>query len=287
MRIALKVAVSTLPGALEGVPALLRLLEEYKIRASFVFSLGPDYSSYPLKGVLPERLLVRLPASRIGRKARDNLLAVAAAGHELGVSAFTPFRWRKGVAFRSEQWTRNEVVSAAEIFQELFGRPARLYGAWEWQLNPHLLQLEEKLGFHYASDVRGRGVFLPVMGGTHFRCPQISTTLPTLDELLASESVGVEKVHEYLFAACQRVLPHGEVFALRAEREGVELLPVLERMIVMWKGSQGEVMALEELFEALDPEELPSHQIGWGELPGHSGHLAMQALPFDDGRNPR
>jgi hypothetical protein len=46
-------------------------------------------------------------------------------------------------------------------------------------------------------------------------------------------------------------------------------------------------MALEELFEALDPEELPSHQIGWGELPGHSGHLAMQALPFDDGRNPR
>jgi hypothetical protein len=266
---------------------MLRLFDEYKIRASFIISLGPDHSTHPLKGILPEGVLLRLPASRIGRKARDTLLALADAGHELGISAFTPSIWRKGVAFRSEQWTRKEVMSAAEAFQELFGSPARLYAARDWQLNPHLLQLEEKLGFHYASDVRGRGVFFPVMGGAHFRCPQISTTLPTLDELMVSEGVGVDKVHEYLFAACQRVLPCGEVFSLTAEREGMELLPVLERMIVMWRGSQGEVMALQELFGTLDPDGIPSHQVGWSEPPGQSRHVAMQALPFDDGRNQR
>ncbi len=284
MRIALKVAVSTLPGALEGLPALLRLFDEYRVRASFVVCLGRDHDSIPMGGMLPAMLRARLPASRIGRKAGDNLLAAAAAGHEMGLSALTPCRWRRGVAFRDEQWTRNEVVAAAEAFQELFGTPARLYGAWGWQLNASLLHLEEKLGFHYASDVRGRGVFLPVMGGVHFRCPQVPTTLPTLDELMAVEGVGPDKVHEFLFAACQRILPNGELFSLSAEREGRELLPVLERMIVMWKGSQGDLLPIQDLVGGVDTDALPIHQVGWGEVPGCRQHVAMQALPFDDGR---
>ena len=40
--LALKVDVDTDRGTREGVPALVRLLEEFGIPATFLFSLGPD-----------------------------------------------------------------------------------------------------------------------------------------------------------------------------------------------------------------------------------------------------
>ena len=281
MHIALRVAVHTVAGALQGVPALLRLFDEFKIRASFVFSLGPDRTAHAWADMLPPWLVGRLPAPAISDRAGDTLRAVAAAGHEVGISAYAPGRWQNGVAFRGEEWTRRDVIAAVDRFQQIFSDRPRLYASWGWQINTHLLKLQEELGFNYASDVRGRYVFLPVLQGSCFQCPQIPATLPTLDGLLAGNDIPVDKLHEYLFAQCQRVLPHGELFPVSAEREGLALLPVLRRLIIMWQSTQYRIQAIEDSFEALGGTALARHQIGWGQTEGHAGYLAIQGLRLD------
>jgi undecaprenyl phosphate-alpha-L-ara4FN deformylase len=52
-------------------------------------------------------------------------------------------------------------------------------------MNRHALRLTQRLGFCYASDCRGKFPFIPVIDGEIVLCPQLPTTLPTLDELLA------------------------------------------------------------------------------------------------------
>ncbi|MCU7937516.1 MAG: hypothetical protein KZQ99_22110 [Candidatus Thiodiazotropha sp. (ex Dulcina madagascariensis)] len=44
MKIGLRVCVNTLSGAVQGVPALLKLFDEYQVQASFFFATGPDKS---------------------------------------------------------------------------------------------------------------------------------------------------------------------------------------------------------------------------------------------------
>ena len=51
MKIALKVDVDTLRGTLEGVPALLELYQRYGVKATFLFSLGPDHTGRALRRI--------------------------------------------------------------------------------------------------------------------------------------------------------------------------------------------------------------------------------------------
>ncbi|WP_260291733.1 polysaccharide deacetylase family protein [Sedimenticola hydrogenitrophicus] len=277
MRLSLRIEVGSEKGALEGVPALLRLLDEHQVKASFFFSLGPDYTRYPFAHLIPTLIRQRLPVSYIGRRCRDNLLAVANAGHDIGLSSFTALDWQRDVAFRTAVWTHNEVARAVENFTGLFGREPRYYAARGWQVNPHLLTEEEGFGFEFASDVRGHHIFLPELQGALSRCPQIPTTLPTLDELLSQEEINQDNLHQYLYAACQRIMPNGEVFSLSAEREGGELLEVFERLLVMWKGGQWEIRSMSELFGRIGEAPLKRHRIGWGTVAGETRHLAMQS----------
>lgn len=283
MRLSFRVEVDSLRGALEGVPALLKLFDEHHVEATFLLSLGPDYSSNPLKYLLPWSLLSKLPASRIGNRAADNLKKIPEVGHEVGVAPFFAEAWRRGAAFFDKDDTRRIFDSASAAFQRLFGEKPRLFGASGWQINPYVLQLEEAFGFKYATDTRGKTVFLPQLQGVNSGCVQIPTTLPTVDEMLARDKLAVDKVHEYLFAESQRVLPSGEVFSINAEREGIDLFDVLEKLIVMWKGSQWEFRTLGALYASLGDAEIPRHQIGWSEPEGRAGHVAMQSLLVDKG----
>jgi len=301
MHIALKVDVDTYRGTLEGVPALLRLFDEYQVRATFLFSLGPDHTGRALRRLFRPGFLQKvrrtsvasnyglktlmygtlLPGPHIGRKAGEVMRSVAEAGHEVGIHCYDHVRWQDFVAHQDETWTRRELGRAAEAFQQVFGRPARVHGAAGWQLNPHLLALEQEMGFRYASDVRGKSIFYPELQGVVSRCPQIPTTLPTLDELIGRDGITEENVHEHVYSASLHLRPHGHVYTLHAELEGMRLLPVMEKLLVMWKSFEGEVCALEDTFNAIDQDAIPTHRIGWGEIEGRSGHLAMQSVAIE------
>lgn len=297
VQIALKVDVDTLRGTQEGVPALLRLFDRYQTRATFLFSLGPDHTGRALRRVFRPGFLAKvrrtsvashyglktlmygtlLPGPHIGRRCGDILREVAAAGHEVGIHCYDHIRWQDFVARKDADWTRREMQRAVDVFREVFACEARVCGAAGWQINAHVLALEQELGFSYASDVRGDAPFYPQMDGISSRCLQLPTTLPTLDELIGRDGTTEDNVHEQVLAASSRLLPQGHVYTLHAELEGMALLPVMERLLGAWCAAGETLGTLADTCVRLDTATLPTRSVGWAEVPGRSGVLAVQA----------
>ncbi len=295
MRIALKVDVDTLRGTLEGVPALLRGFERAGVRATFLFSLGPDHTGRALRRVFRPGFLAKvrrtsvtshygirtllygtlLPGPHIGRRAGHIMRAVRDAGHEVGIHCYDHIRWQDFVAQRDAAWTRREFTRAVEAFDQVFGEPAGVIGAAGWQLNRNVLALEQEFGFRYASDTRGREPFFPTMEGVRSSCPQLPTTLPTLDELLGRDGIDAGNAHRAVQEASRAASPGGHVYTLHAELEGMQLMPVLQRLLDDWRVEGFQLGALEDNYEALDKARIPQRRIHWGTVPGRSGLLAL------------
>ena len=296
MQIALKVDVDTLRGTLQGVPALLRLFDRHQVRATFLFSLGPDHTGRALRRVFRPGFLSKvrrtsvashyglktlmygtlLPGPHIGRRAGNVMREVAAAGHEVGIHCYDHIRWQDFVAKKNADWTRREMQHAVDAFQEVFGRKAGVIGAAGWQINAHALLLEEAFGFSYASDVRGESAFYPRMEGVASACLQIPTTLPTLDELIGCDDITADNVHEVVLEASRKALPSGHVYTLHAELEGMALLPVMQRLLAGWQAAGDTPGTLRDTHSTLDLAAIPTRPIVWDEVPGRSGVLAVQ-----------
>jgi len=213
--IALKVDVDTLRGTQEGVPTLLRLFDDAGIRATFLFSLGPDHTGRALKRIFRPGFLRKvrrtsvashyglrtllygtlLPGPHIGRRCKAVMRSVVAAGHEVGIHCYDHVKWQDYVAHKDSAWTRHEMALARQAFADVFGKEARIHGAAGWQMNTAAFQLEQEFGFDYASDCRGQHPFVPVVEGREIACPQLPTTLPTLDELIGENAITEANVH--------------------------------------------------------------------------------------------
>lgn len=296
MQIGLKVDVDTYRGTLEGVPALLELFRRVDVKATFLFSLGPDHTGRAIRRVFRPGFLskvqrtsvtehygyktlmygVLLPGPHIARKAGHIMREAREQGHEVGIHCYDHVRWQDFVANKDESWTRRELERAYRAFNEVFGSVPTTHGAAGWQLNQHVLALEEEMGFAYASDVRGRSPFLPSMQGVDSRCVQIPTTLPTLDELIGCDSNTPDNVHETVFRVSREMLPHGHVYTLHAELEGMKLLPVMERLLLAWRDAGDEIVTTGAIYDGLDLAALPRKQVVMGEIPGRSGLLALE-----------
>lgn len=243
MQFNLKIDVDTFRGTREGVPALAALLTRLGVTATFLFSLGPDHTGRAIKRMFRPGFLKKvsrtsvlehyglrtllygtlLPAPDIGLGCADELIAVRDAGFEVGIHTWDHIRWQDGVTNADEAWTEREMRLAHDRFTQVFGSVAIGHGAAGWQMNQAAVRLTQQLGFRYASDTRGTHPFLPVWDAQITRCPQIPTTLPTLDELIGLDGVTSQNVHTRLLeltAARRRPL---EVFTLHAELEGMKL----------------------------------------------------------------
>ncbi len=277
MRIALKIDVATERAATTGVPNLLDLLSQYEVNATFFFAVEFRRSQG----------LVRRAASLFGRgddakgSLESAMRAVMEAGHEIGLLGYEADSWRKQAAYADADWTRYQLALGMERFEAIVGQPPDRFAAPYWQPNAHLLGMEERRGFSFASDVRGKFPFYPQLHNIVSRCPQIPTTLPTLSEMLAQSDVTPSNVHEYLYAESRHLLPHGHVYSVDAEAEGIEYLEVMEKLLVMWKGQEGSIRALGDIRAELDLEKLPVHQIGWTQVPGREEPVAAQSLPVE------
>ncbi|HEY6452956.1 MAG TPA: polysaccharide deacetylase family protein [Steroidobacteraceae bacterium] len=295
MQLALKIDVDTLRGTRAGVPALLAALTGAGAQATFLFSLGPDHTGRALRrmfrpgffgkvsrtsvlahyGVRTLLYGTLLPGPDIGRRAADDMRRVRDAGFEVGIHCFDHTSWQDFVSRRGEAWTRRQMLLAVERFREIFGAAPAVHGAAGWQMNEAALAFEEQLGFRYASDTRGAGPFVPWLQGRRSRCPQLPTTLPTLDELIGIDGIGAEQVHELLLERTRAPFAH-HVFTLHAELEGMKLLPVLQRLLHGWQAQGYELVSMRTLFEGLEIDRLPACAVLPGTVPGRTGVLAVQ-----------
>ncbi|HEY4375166.1 MAG TPA: polysaccharide deacetylase family protein [Burkholderiales bacterium] len=305
MKIALKIDVDTYRGTVEGVPRLVELLQKYQARATFLFSLGPDHTGRAIKRVFRPGFFSKvsrtsvvehygiktllygtlLPGPDIGRGCADVLRGVAQAGFETGIHTWDHIKWQDGVGtdvkYASNDWTERQMRAACDRYAEIFGTAAHTHGAAGWQMNRHAMRLTQTLGFYYCSDTRGTHPFLPMVRGEIIRCPQIPSTLPTLDELIGLNGVTPDNVHEHVLAVSREAAStYGHVYTLHAELEGMKLLPVFERLLAGWRERGDELVATRDIAATLDRAALPHHSIAWSEVPGRSGVMALQGPAF-------
>ena len=296
MQLALKIDVDTLRGTREGVPALLDALKGAGADATFLFSLGPDHTGRAMRRVFRPGFFSKvsrtsvlehyglrtllygtlLPGPDIGRRAGATMRRVRDDGFEVGVHCFDHTSWQDFVSRRNEAWTRKQMLLAVERFREVFDTSPTVHGAAGWQMNEAALVFEEELGLRYASDTRGAAPFVPLLHGRRSQCPQLPTTLPTLDELIGLDGIGVEQVHEVLLARTREPCAH-HVFTLHAELEGMKLLPVLQRLMRGWREQGYELVSMRTLLAGIEVARLPACAVLDGTVPGRSGLLAVQA----------
>jgi undecaprenyl phosphate-alpha-L-ara4FN deformylase len=300
MKIALKIDVDTYRGTREGVPRLVEILQRHAAGATFLFSLGPDHTGrairrafrpgfmkkvsrtsvlehYGLKTLLYGTLL---PGPDIGVRCADILRGVRDAGYETGVHTWDHVKWQDGVAAADAQWTALQMELACDRYADIFGARPRVHGAAGWQMNRHAWRLTQQLGFDYCSDTRGSRPFIPVLNGEIIACPQVPTTLPTLDELIGIDGLTVDSVAAHLLGLSTEQRPTGHVYTLHAELEGMKLAPVFEALLEGWRTAGHELVSLRDYCGTLEAGILPRHEVGSREIPGRSGTLSMQLEEF-------
>jgi undecaprenyl phosphate-alpha-L-ara4FN deformylase len=290
VRLALRVEVATLRGTREAAPRLAALLQENRAGATFLFNLGPDRAGraiatlpgasklkiYGLRALLSGTLL---PAPDIGVACRDAMLAVRSQGFEAGILAYDRADWARNAAGASEPWTREAMQRAWSRYEEIFGTPAATHGAPGWQMNRYAFRHAQRLGFRHCSDTRGSGPFIPVIQGEIAACPQLPTTLPTLDELLAG-GLSPEEAVRRLLELSRNPPAEGHVCTLRAELEGAEFKPVLHALLAGWRDLGCSLVSLREYAAGLDLARLPRRVVVEQSVPGARGLLSAHGKEF-------
>jgi len=206
--------------------------------------------------------------------------SVRDAGFEVGIHCWDHVRWQDGVQNADAAWTRAEMQRAVDRFVDIFKDPPRTHGAAGWQMNVHALRLTQRLGFEYCSDGRGIGPHVPVWNGELIRCPQVPTTLPTLDELIGLDDVTEENVAARLLAHTAEPIATGHVYTLHAELEGMRLSHIFEQLLVGWRAQGWNLCSIRTLFESVQTMILPRCMAGLAEIPGRSGTVLVQGQEF-------
>ncbi len=294
--LALKIDIDTYRGTREGVPQLVEMLKRHHAGATFLFSLGPDHTGralrrafrpgfmkkvsrtsvlehYGLKTLLYGTLL---PGPDIGRKCADILRGVRDAGFETGIHTFDHVKWQDYVAGKDAAWTEREMARAMQRYTEIFGQPAATHGAAGWQMNDAAYRQEQRWGMAYCSDTRGTHPFIPLLANGEASCPQLPTTLPTLDELIGADGITVDNVADAILAMTRTPPAHGHVYTLHAELEGMKLAPVFEQLLSGWQRQGYTLVSMADYYTALDGVSLPRQPVRMGEIAGRSGTLALQ-----------
>jgi len=300
LKLAIKVDVDTYRGTREGVPRLSELLSKHGAGGSFFFSLGPDHTGRAIKRVFRPGFMSKvsrtsvlahygartllygtlLPGPDIGARCAGVMRAVRDQGFHVGIHCWDHVKWQDGVASADARWTETQIQLAATRYEQVIGETARAHAAAGWQTNVHALRLAQRVGFAFCSDTRGTCPFVPVWNAEPMACPQIPTTLPTLDELIGLNGVTPESVADTVLKASENPPATGHVFTLHAELEGGKFLPQFERLLAGWKALGYQLVSLMDVCSSLNTSMLPRHEVVLGTVPGRSGTLAVQGKEF-------
>jgi peptidoglycan/xylan/chitin deacetylase (PgdA/CDA1 family) len=295
-RLAIKVDVDTDRGTRVGVPRLLDLFDEFGIKATFLFSLGPDNTGRAIRRIFRPGFFQKVartsivstyglrtllngvlwPGPHIGRRNGAILRAARDRGHEAGIHCYDHIRWQDGLARMSRAEVYAEFDKARREFERIYGEPAQTAGAAGWQANAPSLAAYDDAGLLYASDTRGTHAFFPRVNGIAFKTLQIPTTLPTLDELLGRPEHPEERlVEQYLSWLRPGQL---NVLTAHAEIEGMIKIDLFHALLAQAQKQDVRFVRLDDLaHEHLrERDRIPVGELIQGEVDGRSGTLAVQ-----------
>ena len=295
-RLAIKVDVDTDRGTRLGVPRLLDILDEFAVKATFLFSLGPDNTGRAIRRIFRPGFFgkaartnvvaiyglrtllngVLWPGPHVGRRNQDVMRAARDRGHEVGIHCYDHIRWQDGLMRMSRAEVGAEFDKARREFERIYGEPAKTAGAAGWQANALSLAAYDDAGLLYASDARGTDVFFPLADGMVFKTLQIPTTLPTLDELLGRPEHPEERlVEQYLSWLRPGRL---NVLTAHAEIEGMMKVDLFRALLAQAQNKNVSFVRLDDLAREYlrQRDRIPVCELIQGQVDGRSGTLAVQ-----------
>lgn len=296
-KLGIKIDVDTLEGFCQGVPALLQVLAEQAVKASFFLALGPDNSGRAIfrvfrqRGFLEKMLRTRapaiyglrtmfygtlLPAPLIGAAAPEIPGRIAAAGHEVGLHGYDHVRWHDQLFRLPHEKINREIAAAQQTLVSLLGRRAYSFAAPGWQCSPGSRQVQMAENFLYTSDTRGFTPYFPRFGQTVSPVLEIPTTLPTLDEALGLDGC---RPRDFTGLVLGRLNPERpQVLTIHAELEGGPFLKDFALLLERSRQQGVEFFRLEDWARELlqEPGKIPVAQVFSRRLPGRAGSVSCQ-----------
>ncbi|MDA8361095.1 MAG: polysaccharide deacetylase family protein [Gammaproteobacteria bacterium] len=300
--LALKIDVDTDRGTRIGVPRLIALLDEFGIKGSFYFSLGPDNTGRALRRIFRPGFFRKVrrtsvvstygirtllngvlwPGPHVARRNPEVLRAARAHGHEVAIHCYDHIRWQDGLHRMPVGEVRREFARARQEFEWVFGEPARAGAAAGWQANADSLTVYDEAGLLYGSDARGSTPFFPSAGGQIFRTLQIPTTLPTLDELLGRPDFPDHGLVDHYLSLLRR--NEINVLTIHAEIEGMARYDWFREFLARAVSMRMQFLTLDEIARTVlrAPQDVPVCELVAGEIDGRSGTLATQGGALAD-----
>jgi undecaprenyl phosphate-alpha-L-ara4FN deformylase len=299
-RLGLRIDVDTLRGTRLGTPALVQTLGRRGLRASFFFSVGPDNMGRNLYRLLRPAFLKKMlrsaapslygwdillmgtlgPGPLIHQKAGDAIAAAAAAGHEVCLHAWDHFTWQNRLDRLPDSRFAAEFDRAFTALSGLIGRAPVASANPAWRCTDAALRLKEQYPFAYNSDCRGPEIFLPLIGDTAGRIPQVPTTMPTFDEVIGSGGVTMDNFNDHVLGLIQP--GRLNVYTIHAEVEGIACREMFERLLDRLAAAGIKPVALGDLVAEIPEAErgrLPVRRLVERAIPGREGRAATPEIP--------
>jgi peptidoglycan/xylan/chitin deacetylase (PgdA/CDA1 family) len=294
--LAIKIDVDTDRGTRIGVPNLVALFDEFGLKTTFLFSLGPDNTGRAIKRIFRPGFLskvsrtsvvstygirtllngVLLPGPHVGRRNETVMRMTRDKGHEVGIHCYDHIRWQDGLAKMTRADVFEEFGKARKEFERIFHGPAKTAGSAGWQANGFSLEAYDDANLLYASDARGTHPFYPRVGKTVYKTLQIPTTLPTLDELLGRPEYPQERIAEHYLSLLRSGTVN--VLTIHAEIEGMKKLALFRTFLEQLQARSVQIVKLDDLARDLlrNPSAIPICDLSAGTVDGRSGTLAVQ-----------
>ena len=297
-RVGLRIDADTFRGTKEGVPNLLKVLAEHRVKGTFFFSTGPDNMGRNIWRLFwPEflRKMWRTKATKlygwdillkgtfwrgplIGKELGRVFKATVYEGHELGLHAWDHNRWQTHIESMVGEEIHRHLLQGCEVIQACTGGLPVCSAAPSWRITDQALLEKGKLPFRYNSDCRGTSIFYPVVNGKVLIQPQIPTTLPTYDEVVGRGGGTRGNYNEHLISLMK---PESlNVLTIHAEVEGIYGLGLFQGFLQRLRRQGGHVVPLGELL--LPDDQIPRATLGRQRLEGREGWVSVQ-LGDEDG----
>jgi undecaprenyl phosphate-alpha-L-ara4FN deformylase len=237
--IGLRVDVDTFRGTRLGVPSLCRAFDDYGIKASFFFSVGPDNMGRHLWRLLRPAFLWKMlrtraaslygwdiifkgtfwPGPVIGKTLAPQIRLAAEAGHEIGLHAWDHHAWQAHIDAMTDDDIRMVLHRGFDMLTEIVGTPPTCSAVPAWKCTDRVLLAKARMPFVYNSDCRGYSIFRPLVNGNALTQPQVPVTLPTYDETIGKSGITPENYNDFMLS---QVKPDSlNVLTIHAEAEGI------------------------------------------------------------------
>lgn len=290
--IGLRVDVDTLRGTRLGVPALVALLAQHDLKATFFFSVGPDNMGRHLWRLFHPSFLLKMlrskaaslygwdiilkgtfgPGPLIGQRAAAQIRATAQAGHEIGLHAWDHWRWQQRLDKMDSARLLTDLRQGMKTLTAICGQEIKCAAAPAWMATEAVLASRDQLQLRYGSDCRGQRIYRPKMGGKEYITPQIPTTMPTYDEVIGRHGITPANYNQFLL---NKLKPAGlNVLTIHAEAEGLSCHELFGEFLTQ-AGQEGwRCQPLGELLQNV--QDIPCQTMTRNTIPGRQGWLAQQ-----------